>query len=62
MREIKIPDKVKEQMQGLLIQKASIESSLRTYMQGFVDSLDLKGDWNLDTTKWILVRKPKEDK
>ena len=64
MKEIKIPDKVKEQMQGLLIQKAFIESNIRMYMQGFMDSQVLKGDWNLDTNKWVLVKMPigKEDK
>jgi len=62
MKEVKIPDKVKGNIQGLLTQKASIESSMRMYMQGYMDSLDLEGDWNLDTNKWVLVKMPKKEK
>lgn len=62
MKDIKIPDKVKEQVQGLLIQKATIESSLRMYVQGYIDSLGLRGDWNLDTAKWTLSLMPKATK
>lgn len=62
MKEVKLPDKVRENTQGLLSQKATIESSLRMYIQGYMDSLDLKGDWNLDTNKWALSKMPKEEK
>ncbi len=60
MKKIKVPDKVKEQVQALLTQRAVIESNLRMYMQGCMDSLDLEGDWNFDTTKWTLAKMPKE--
>ena len=62
MKEIKIPDKIKGNIQSLLTQKASIESSLRMYMQGYVDSLELEGDWNLDTDKWVLTEMPEAEK
>lgn len=62
MREVKIPDKVREGMQNLLAQKASIESSLQMYMKGCADTLDLDGDWNLDTAKWVMTKMPKPPK
>ena len=62
MKEIKIPNKVKGQIQNLLTQKATIESSVRLYAQGYMDTLDLDGDWNIDTNKWVLVKMPKRGK
>ena len=61
MKEIKVPDKVKEQLQALLIQKATVETSISMYLQGFTDSQGLKGDWNLDTTKWVLTKMPEPE-
>ncbi len=60
MKEIKIPDKVRGQLQGLLAQKASIESTVKAYAQGYMDSLELEGDWNIDTNKWALIKMPKK--
>ncbi len=62
MKEIKVPDKVKVQMQVLLTQKTLAESNLNIYIQGYMDSLDLDGNWNLDTTKWTLTKIPEEEK
>lgn len=61
MSEIKIPDNVKEQIKGLLMQKATIESSLKMYIQGYMDTKGLKGDWNLDTNKWVMTEKVPEE-
>lgn len=58
-KEVKIPEKVRKGIQNLLTQKASIESNLAMYMQGYSDSMDLEGDWNLDTAKWVLIKMPK---
>lgn len=66
MKEIKVPDKVKIAIQNLSMQKAAAESNLRMYLQGYMDSQELEGNWNLDTTKWVITKMPdapvKEDK
>ncbi len=62
MEEIKIPDKIKGNIQSLLTQKASIEQSLQMYMMGYMDSLNLQGNWSLDTTKWVLAEMPEDKK
>ncbi|KKK99702.1 hypothetical protein LCGC14_2630090 [marine sediment metagenome] len=61
MKEIKIPDKVRGQIQNLLTQKATLESNIIMYAQGYTDSLGLEGDWNIDTNKWVLTKMPKKE-
>lgn len=62
MKEINIPNKARVQIQGLLMQKAEIESALKMYTQGFMDAKGLQGDCNLDTTRWVFVERVKEPK
>jgi len=53
----------KQGIQQLLTQRASIETNIRMYMQGYMDAKGLKGEWNLDTNNWVLKQAPaKEDK
>jgi hypothetical protein len=61
-KEVKIPNKVQGQIQSLLVKRVAAESNFQMYVQGYVDSLELDGDWNLDTNKWVLVKMPKEAK
>ena len=62
MKKIRVPDKVREGVQILLAQKTLSESNLGIYIQGYIDSLGLEGDWNLDTTKWTVTKIPKVPK
>ena len=54
MKKIKIPDKVRSQIQGLLAQNALAESALQMYIQGYLDAQEQKGSWNLNTGEWVL--------
>ncbi|MCK4414913.1 MAG: hypothetical protein KAY32_15370 [Candidatus Eisenbacteria sp.] len=62
MRTVKLTDRAKNQVGILLTQKATIESNLAIYIQGYLDAHGLDGDWNLDTEKWILTEMHKAPK
>ena len=53
-KPIKFPEKALPTARELLNAKNIAEMQFKTYVQGVFDSLGLNGDWNLDTTSWVI--------
>ena len=58
----KLSDKARERAQQLLLQAAEADRMFKIYIQACSDSLDLEGDWNLDTNTWSFDKMPEEKK
>jgi len=60
VEEVKIPVQMQGKIKEMLVAKQSIESQLGSYVQGFLDSSGLSGNWELNMEKWTMTPR-KED-
>ena len=54
--KVEISGKAKMVIQQLLQQKAILEANLNMYIQGYADSHNLEGTWNVDTDNWVITK------
>lgn len=60
--KIPLPEPVKVKAQSYLANIKLNQQIFSSYIQGYVDSLDLKNMYALDTDSWSLIRQSKEEK
>jgi len=58
---IPLPEPVKAKAQNYLANISLAQQSFQIYLQGYIDSLHLKGRYTLDTNSWSLIPQRKED-
>jgi len=62
MKNISLPDNVKQEAQARLAQINKLQGEFFNYVSGAKDGMGLVGDFNLDTTTWQFRSVPKEKK
>lgn len=60
MKKVALPDNARETAQALLSSASQSQDRLQMYIGGCKDTLELSGDWNLDTKTWTFVKMPKK--
>ena len=56
--QIKLNDAARKAIEALLAQRAMIDNKLQAYLQGCMDTLELKGNWNFDTASCSFNKMP----
>ena len=62
MKNISLPDNVKQEAQARLAQINKLQGEFFNYVSGVKDGMGLVGDFNFDTATWQFRPVPKEKK
>lgn len=55
--EVAIPLKAQERLRASIAQVNQMQQAINAYFQGVCDSLDLKGQWDLDAQRMVAVKR-----
>ena len=55
---VEVPEKARAKMLVLWSQKQIADLRLESFVQGCFETLQLEGDWDLDTQTWVFNLRP----